>query len=423
MKFWSFTLGCKVNQYETELFKEQVLGPGDTLAENPAEADVCFINTCTVTAFADKEGRQVVRRVLRENPNARVIVTGCYATRSLQDLRKISGRLEIYSNSEKRNLPSCFGFEIDSVPLGICRFADRSRAFLKIQDGCQAPCSYCVIPQVRPKLWSKPADEVLAEAMTLIRNGYQEIVLTGIRLGLYHGVENADGLKPGLINLVGLLGKLVALPGEFRLRLSSLEVTEISDEMLDFVSRNSKICRHFHVPLQAGSSGVLKAMNRWYDLDFFKGKVNRIREAIPDCGLTTDVMAGFPTETENQFQEGLNNIEEMDFSGMHIFRFSGREGTKAASLKALPPQTVQARAKALAQVDEKLRRMFYNRFEGTIRETLCEPTGEGWTDNYIRVEIPKDLVKTGLLHTRVYSARFSIPQIKKRAQKSPPINV
>jgi len=341
----------------------------------------------------------VIRKVLRENPHARVVITGCYATRAPEILKEISDRLEVYSNQEKNQLPSCFGFELAASPLGIRRFSDHSRAFLKIQDGCQAPCRYCIIPKVRPKLWSKPSADVVKEAESLISNGYQELVLTGIRLGLY----KTD------VNLVGLLQKMAAIPGAFRIRLSSLEVTEISDKLIQLISENARICRHFHIPLQAGHTDVLKAMGRWYDLDYFKRRLDAVQKVLPDCGLTSDVMVGYPTETDEHFRIGLKNIENMGFSGLHVFRFSTREGTFAAGLTRLSPRVVSRRAGILGEVDSRLREQFYRKHEGTVRGTLCEPSGEGWTDNYIRVDIPKNLVKPGLLHTRVKSSQFERP--------------
>ncbi|MBV9080447.1 MAG: radical SAM protein [Elusimicrobia bacterium] len=258
MRIWTYTFGCKVNQYETELLRHRLSVPGSVHVADPAEADLCLINTCSVTAFADKEARQMIRRVLRVNPTARTIVTGCYATRAPEEVQAISSRIEIYSNAEKNELPSCVGFEVADQPLGIHQFAGRTRAFLKIQDGCKAPCNYCIIPTVRPTMTSKPVEGVLEEFHALLDHGYQEIVLTGIRLGLYHGKNGT-----GSISLLKLLEKLVDIPGRFRIRLSSLEVTEVTDELIDFVRGHPKICRHFHIPMQSGDAGVLKDMKRW----------------------------------------------------------------------------------------------------------------------------------------------------------------
>ncbi len=394
MKVWSYTFGCKVNQYETELLRHRLAGKEDAHVQSHADADLCLINTCSVTAFADKEARQMIRRVLRENDHARVIVTGCYATRAPKEIEEISGRLEIYTNQQKDELPSCVGFEVAEKPLGIHHFAGHTRAFLKVQDGCKAPCNYCIIPTVRPNMWSKPIENVLAEANALLENGYQEIVLTGIRLGLYRG------------GIVSLLEKLVAIPKQFRIRLSSLEVTEVTDELIDFVSKNPKVCRHFHIPMQSGDSTVLKDMGRWYDAPFYRSRIEAVRKVMPDCGLTADVMVGYPTETDELFLNTYHLIENMALSGLHVFRFSARETTEAAKLKPLNPTVIQKRASVLGELDKALRKRFYQRFEGTDRETLPEPSGEAWTDNYIRVEVPEASRNTGLSFQKVWSPLY-----------------
>ncbi len=411
MKIWSFTFGCKVNQYETELLRHRLTGPGDIHVQKIEEADLCLINSCSVTAFADKECRQMIRKVLRTNPQARTIVTGCYATRAPEEIREISDKVEIYSNQEKDELPSCVGFEVSQQPLGIHQFAGRTRAFLKIQDGCKAPCNYCIIPTVRPDMWSKPVEQVLTEANALLENGYQEIVFTGIRLGLYRGTRS-DGSK---LDLLGLLKLLTAIPKKFRIRLSSLEVTEVTDKLIDFVSQTPKICRHFHIPMQSGDSDVLRAMQRWYDAPYYMARVKAVREKMPDCGITADVMVGYPTETDEQFRNTFNNIERMELSGLHVFRFSARETTKAADLQPLDPRVVTYRAGELGKLDKKLREMFYRKFEGTEREVLPEPTGEAWTDNYIRVDVPLSETKSGLSHRRVESAQFTSKEVDKVA--------
>jgi threonylcarbamoyladenosine tRNA methylthiotransferase MtaB len=403
VKIWSTTFGCKVNQYETELLRHRLTKPGDVHVGTIEEADMCLINTCSVTAYADKEARQMIRRVLRVNPEARTIVTGCYATRAPEEIRALSEKLEVYTNAEKDELPSCFGFEISNQPLGIHQFAGRTRAFLKVQDGCKAPCNYCIIPTVRPNLTSKPLENVLSEAQALLANGYKELVLTGIRLGLYRGVDE-HGAK---FSLLEMLKKLTALPGDFRIRLSSLEVTEVSDDLIDFVKNSPKMCRHFHIPMQSGDSQVLKDMRRWYNIDFYKARVAAVRAAMPDCGVTADVMVGYPTETDEFFETTRQNIDDMNLSGLHVFRFSARASTPAAELKPLEPRIVSERAHILGALDLQLRERFYRQFEGTEREVLPEPSGEAWTDNYIRVDIPLSETGRGLHRRPVVSTRFA----------------
>lgn len=376
------TFGCKVNQYETELLRTRLEHSGGRTVRDHLQADVCVVNTCSVTAEADRECRQFVRKLLRENERARVVVTGCYATRAPEELRKISPRIETYSNRDKDALPSCFGFEIASQPLGISRFGMRSRAFLKVQDGCRAPCTYCIIPSVRPELTGKPSEEVLREARELVETGHEEIVLTGIRLGLYRSRKGTS------LNLTGLLRELLKLPGRFRIRLSSIEVTEVSEELIRLVEREPRLCRHFHIPLQSGADPVLKAMGRWYKAKDYAERIGLIRSRLPDAGLTADVMVGFPAETDALFYETAGFIEDLELSGLHVFPFSRREGTKAAELDPLSPATVERRSRLLRKLDRTLRERFFRRFAGTLRETLVEPSGEGWTDNYIRVLAP-----------------------------------
>jgi threonylcarbamoyladenosine tRNA methylthiotransferase MtaB len=352
------------------------------------------VNSCSVTAKADGECRQFLRRLLRINPDARVVVTGCYATHAPDQLRAISPRIEVYSNKEKDCLPACVGFEVDPAVFGLSRFSDRSRAFVKVQDGCHAPCKYCIIPQVRSTLWSKPVEQVVKEIEALAADGHGEIVLTGIRLGLFHGEETTtpgrrdDATPRKLIDLKGLCGRIVQLPGQFRIRLSSLEITEVSDDLVRLVTSTGKICRHFHVPLQSADDDVLKAMGRWYSFDFYAGRVAYIKSRAPDAGITADVLTGFPTETDGAFENTLRRIEELGLTGLHVFPYSPRPGTEAASFKLLPPEVLRERSRRLIELGERLKAAHRARHVGTFREVLVEPEGEGWTDNYIRVKTP-----------------------------------
>jgi len=379
MKVFYKTFGCKVNQYETELLKARLEHSGAEQSRRLENADLCLVNSCSVTHEADRECRQFVRKILRENTRTRVIVTGCYATRAPKELSQLSSRVEVYSNLEKDKLPSCVGFEVAGEPLGIRHFGERSRAFLKVQDGCKAPCTYCIIPTVRPQLWSKPLEQVVEEARQLLKEGYQELVLTGIRLGQYRSNKT---------NLTRLLKTLLTLPGRFRLRLSSIEVTEISDELIRLIQDTPQICRHLHIPMQSGTDPVLKEMGRWYKSRDYAVTVQTLRRAMPDIGLTADVMVGFPTETDDLFLSTARFIEELGLSGLHVFPFSTRPGTKAEKLKPLPAEVVARRSRLLRALDSTLRRHFFSQFEGTRREVLVETSGEGWTDNYIRVTAP-----------------------------------
>jgi threonylcarbamoyladenosine tRNA methylthiotransferase MtaB len=398
MKIYLHTFGCKANQYDTELLRARMESGGGVSVEDPRQADLCVVNSCSVTAAADKECRQFVRRLLRENARARIVVTGCYATHAPQDLRRISPRVEVYSNKEKDQLPACVGFEVAPDVFGLSRFSTRARAFVKIQDGCQAPCKYCIIPTTRPDYWSKPADQALKEINSLTAQGHGEIVLTGIRLGLYRGIEGPAAPR---LNLAGLLKKIVQLPGRFRIRLSSLEVTELSEELIDLAASTDKICRHFHIPMQSADDDVLRHMGRWYRSSYYQDKVRLIKNRLPDCGLTADVMVGYPRETEEAFQNTYQRIEQMELSGLHVFPFSARPGTQAASFPPLAHEVVRDRVSRLLALAEKLKSDFRRRFQGTVRTALAEPSGEGWTDNYIRVQLPPGSRPGDLVPARV----------------------
>ncbi len=387
MKVSFQTFGCKANQYDTELLRTRLESGGGESVDDFHEADLCLVNSCSVTAKADQECRQFVRRLLRENPSARVVVTGCYASHAPDELRALSPRVEVYSNKEKEGLPACLGFEVAPEVWGLSRVAHRARAFVKIQDGCQAPCRYCIIPQTRGTYWSKPVEHVLQEVRTLVQAGHGEIVFTGIRLGLYRGKSSGGKAE----DLTGLLGQIIQLPGKFRVRLSSLEVTEVPDSLLELVSGTDKICAHFHIPLQSADDDVLKDMGRWYRFSDYLDRVNAIRRFVPDAGVTADVLTGFPTESEAAFENTFHRIESMDLSGLHAFPYSSRPGTVAAELKPLDRTVLQKRARRLIDLSDQLKSRFRDRFVGTTRMVLAEGTGEGWTDNYLRVQLPTDI--------------------------------
>jgi threonylcarbamoyladenosine tRNA methylthiotransferase MtaB len=419
MRVFFQTFGCKANQYDTELLRTKMESGGGVAIEDHRSADICVVNSCSVTATADRECRQFVRKLIRENPSARIVVTGCYPSHAPEELKAISPRVEVYSNKEKDNLPACLGFEVSPEAFGLARFSTRARAFVKIQDGCKAGCRYCIIPTTRPDYSSKPVENVLKEVKALVAEGHGEVVFTGIRLGLYRGksrqgressprpspfqgegAELASALEPR-VNLTELLQQVIKLPGKFRVRLSSLEVTEVTDELIALAASSEKICRHFHIPMQSASDDVLKAMGRWYAFADYKDRVDTIRRFMPDCGLTADVMVGFPTETEEMFRTTLSRIEELGMSGLHVFRYSPRPGTPAAELPELPEAVGRDRSSRLIGLAETLKDRFRVRFAGATREALAEPSGEGWTDNYIRVATPQDAAPGSLVRVRI----------------------
>lgn len=381
------TFGCKANQYDTELLRTRLESGGGQSVDDYREADLCLVNSCSVTAKADQECRQFVRRLLRENPLARIVVTGCYASHAPEALKALSPRVEVYSNKEKEGLPACLGFEVAPEVWGLSRFAHRARAFVKVQDGCKAPCRYCIIPQTRSTYWSKPVDHVLKEVQTLADGGHGEIVFTGIRLGLYHG-QSSDGKGA---DLTKLLARIIDLPGRFRIRLSSLEVTEVPDKLIQLAAGTDKICAHFHIPLQSADDGVLKDMGRWYRFADYEDRVSAVRRFLPEASVTADVLTGFPTESEEAFENTFRRIHSLSLSGLHAFPFSSRPGTVSADLKPLDRAVLQNRTRRLIGLSDSLKARFQARFVGTRRTALAEGNGEGWTDNYIRVTIPPDV--------------------------------
>jgi threonylcarbamoyladenosine tRNA methylthiotransferase MtaB len=381
------TFGCKANQYDTELLRTRLESGGGQSVDDFREADVCVVNSCSVTAKADQECRQFVRKLLRENPLARVVVTGCYASHAPESLRALSPRVEVYSNKEKEDLPACLGFEIAPEVWGLSRFAHRARAFVKIQDGCKAPCRYCIIPQTRSTYWSKPVAHVLKEVQTLVDGGHGEIVFTGIRLGLYRGMS-ADGKR---VDLTHLLAQIIELPGRFRIRLSSLEVTEIPDTLIRLAASSDKVCAHFHVPLQSADDGVLKDMGRWYGFSDYEDRVSAVRRYLPEAAVTADVLTGFPTETDAAFENTFRRIEALQLSGLHAFPFSSRPGTVSSELTPLDRTVMHSRTRRLIDLSDTLKARFRARFVGTSRTALAEGNGEGWTDNYLRVSLSPDI--------------------------------
>ncbi|MBM4050989.1 MAG: tRNA (N(6)-L-threonylcarbamoyladenosine(37)-C(2))-methylthiotransferase MtaB, partial [Planctomycetes bacterium] len=364
------TLGCKVNQYETQALREALRGRGYVEAAPGQRADVCVINTCTVTQTSDDKCRQAIRRAIREHPGATVVVTGCYAEAEPEALRRIEGVAVVVPQHDKgrladiveglpqrsrrqttqhegheaheekhedhevgpsalMSLPVLRGLRV-SGELSISGFEGHTRAFLKIQDGCDARCSYCIVPLVRGPVRSRPLEAIQREAERLAANGYREIVLTGIHLGAY---GRDTGGRPGLCDVIeGLLD----VPGLERIRLSSIEVNEFTDRLLALAVGSSKLCPHFHFPLQSGDDEILRAMNRTYTAAEYLSVLDRARARIERPSFTTDVMVGFPGEGERHFQNTLDVCRRAGFSRMHIFPFSPRPGTPAATMPNRP---------------------------------------------------------------------------------------
>lgn len=378
----TLTLGCKVNQYETEYVREGLLSVGYRDADRDETADLCVINTCTVTNEGDAKSRQMIRRVARENPLARILVMGCYATRAPDEVAALPGVAEVVT--DKRELPDLLGrFGVVDIPTGISEFGHRHRAYVKVQDGCLLRCSYCIIPHVRPQLYSRPLAHILEEVERLVSNGYREIVLTGVHLGHYGVDWNRGKPKPAWIRLAHLVQQIAQIPGDFRIRLSSIEATEVTRELVQVMSEHStKVCPHLHICLQSGSDRVLRRMKRRWGTRRFVDRCQLVVRELDNPALTTDVIVGFPGETDDDFQATLNVIRQVGFSKVHVFPFSPRRGTPAAELSnTVAKQVRTARQQQIVELEAELRQRFFRQLVGRPLRVLVESPlrgRDGW---------------------------------------------
>ena len=392
------TLGCKVNTYESEYIIHLLKDAGYVIKDFDDYCDVYIINTCTVTNTSDIKSRKMIRKAIRKNPSACVVAMGCFIEANKEfslpgldivlgnrDKSKIIDLLDEWFNQqvEIRRLYSKLPLEFEDMYIN--EFPGRTRAFVKIQDGCENFCSYCIIPFVRGKCRSKKFEEVITEITDLVSHGYQEIVLTGIHTGNY-GVDLET-------NFANLLKAIVEIPGLLRLRISSIEITELTEEVLEVLCSSSIIVDHMHIPLQAGSNHVLSLMNRKYDLNYYFDKITKIREIRPNMAITTDVIVGFPGETEEDFLETIDTCQKIGFTKIHVFPYSERKGTKAMDLPDhVDPSIKKERAQRLLKVSKELELSYYLSFVGKEVVVLVEETKDeksyGHTDNYLHVQIP-----------------------------------
>lgn len=373
------TFGCKVNQYESQAIRERFSRRGWRVVPPEAGADLYIVNTCGVTAVAVAEARRTVRRLARRFPSAEFTITGCAAD---ETSRNLPGVRRVVPQAAKASL----GLPTEGTPasvfdLSIDRFDGHARAFLKVQDGCSQGCSFCIIPRLRGASRSRPIRDALEEGRRLIDAGHLEIVLTGVHLGSYGRDLAGRSLLPDLIE--GMLG----LPGLGRLRLSSLEAFEVSESLLDLMAREPRVCPHLHLPLQSGDDSILQAMRRRYTVAEFLAACERATTRIPDLALTTDVIVGFPGETEEQFARTLDVCRTVGFSRIHVFPYSRREGTEAARLPDLPGGLKKERLHRLERLGRDLAEAFARRFLGRTVEVLMERDGTGYTERYLRARV------------------------------------
>lgn len=407
------TLGCKVNQYETELLREGFARLGYRDAASDEQADLCVVNTCTVTARGDAKSRKTIRQLARENPRAEIIVTGCYATRAAEEVSRMPGVVEVIV--DKATLPDMLARRgLIDMPTGITGFGTRHRAYVKVQDGCRMPCSYCIIPQVRPELRSRPVEHVVDEVCRLIecggtahgrpsaphgQAGHREIVLTGIHLGHY-GVD-LPSPAPGLADLVC---RLAELPGEFRIRLSSLDAAEVDERLIDvLVDFPSRICPHLHLSLQSGSDAVLRRMCRRDTIAAFIDRCSYLCDRLDRPAITTDLIVGFPGETDADFAATCRVVQQVGFAKVHIFRFSPRQGTPAAAMPDQVPGAVKRhRMTELEALANRIRQQYLNSLIGRPLQVLVETPLDaqpdrwlGTAERYVPVEVPATVQQEG----------------------------
>ncbi len=415
------TLGCKLNYSETSSIGRQFLDRKFELVDFQETADVYVLNTCSVTESAERECRQMIRRALRQNPEAFIIVTGCYAQLRPEEIAKIEGvdavlgsneKFKLFSlleNFNKRELTCISVTPTENLTeFGVAHSTDadsRTRAFLKIQDGCDYTCSFCTIPLARGSSRSLAVSDVVKEFRILLEAGYKEIVLTGVNVGDYGKSINT--------NLFSLLCELINIEGEFRIRISSSEPNLLSDEIINLTRESEKLCNHFHIPLQSGSARILKAMQRRYSTDDYRDLIHKIMVKIPDAGIGVDVIVGFPGETEEDFIITHNFLRDLPISYLHVFTYSERPDTKAISLPgSVDIQERKRRNNILRILSEKKRTEFFSGMVGTNQKVLFENSNrnglmQGFTSNYIRVQTDFNIELAGQIHPITLSQTHS----------------
>lgn len=410
------TLGCKVNQYESEAVEELFIKKG--YEKVSANADIYVINTCTVTNMSDRKSRQMISRARRDNPNAVVAVMGCYSQVKPEEVASIEGVDIVLGSRNKENVVEhCEDIlqnkeAIDKIiapsesktfeELQISNQTEMTRAYLKIQDGCNMYCSYCLIPYARGNIVSRDIESIVEESKRLANNNFKEIVLTGIHVSSY-GKDIDDELS-----LIDVIEAVAEVEGIERIRLSSMEPRHISLEFLERMKATKKACDHFHLSLQSGSDDILKAMNRKYDTVIYKQKVEEIRQVFPNAGITTDIIVGFPGETEKNHKQTMEYAEEIKFSKMHLFKYSPREGTRAAKMSnQIDGRTKKNRLHDLEKIEEANRKEFLNKQIGKTLSVLIESKSDlegysgGHSTNYLKVNVKEDIPANTIIDVKI----------------------
>lgn len=409
MKAAIHTLGCKVNIYESEYITNILKENGYQIVDFDSKADIYIINTCTVTNTSDKKSEKMIKRARKQNKDAIIIAMGCHAQIKgdnidadiiigNKDKSKIISLIEEYQEN-KNKIKRIYNLDnISFEDMYISSFNSHTRAFVKIQDGCDAFCSYCIIPYARGPIRSKDPKTVIKEITSLVENGYKEIILTGIHTGKYGKDIN--------YTFEQLLKDIIKIKNLYRIRISSIEINELTDPILDLIKDNKIIAKHLHIPLQSGSDKILKLMDRKYDLKFYKDRIEKIRKMIKDVSITTDLIVGFPNEDEKDMEDTLKFIKEIKFTKIHTFPYSKREGTKAASMENQIDETIKRkRVKTVLELSDQLEQDFYqsklNKTEELIIEQTKDGKSYGYTSNYIKVEINSPLRPNEVISVKI----------------------
>ena len=409
MKAAIHTLGCKVNIYESEYIINILKENGYQIVDFDSKADIYIINTCTVTNTSDKKSEKMIKRARKQNKDAIIIAMGCHAQIKgdnidadiiigNKDKSKIISLIEEYQEN-KNKIKRIYNLDnISFEDMYISSFNSHTRAFVKIQDGCDAFCSYCIIPYARGPIRSKDPKTVIKEITSLVENGYKEIILTGIHTGKYGKDIN--------YTFEQLLKDIIKIKNLYRIRISSIEINELTDPILNLIKDNQVIAKHLHIPLQSGSDKILKLMDRKYDLKFYKDRIEKIRKIIKDIFITTYLIVGFPNENEKDMEDTLKFIKEIKFTKIHTFPYSKREGTKAASMENQIDETIKRkRVKTVLELSDQLEQDFYQSKLNETEEVIIEQTKDGksygYTSNYIKVEINSPLRPNEVISVKI----------------------
>ena len=403
MKVFIKTFGCRVNQVESEALLEKFKNAKAEITPDYKQADLCLLNTCSVTAKADRDANKMIRAVKRDNPHCRLVVTGCYAMSGAEKIRQIFPFAEIVFKPDLGK--ALFGEDIDWT---VKSHEGKTRAFVKIQDGCDNFCSYCIVPYTRPLKTSKPKAVALAEIKNLIENGYKVIVLTGINIGNYSCPQTGA-------DLADLIEEIFKTEGDFRIRFSSVEINTVTDKLIETAAKGGKkFCNYLHLPLQSGSEAVLKDMGRHYGAQEYFNRVQYIKSKFKNIFLYCDIIAGYPTETKENFEESLVFLDKIGFAGLHVFSYSPRQGTKAAALKQIPPEEIKRRSEILHEKDKALRRAAAESLLGSeqefLAETFVQSSGcvSGVLSNFQRALIPGGELSSQLKKVKIIKAQDGV---------------